>query len=377
MDPKRRLSNIDVLYISLVDKGANMKKIVFKSDSLPEAPPISKIVEILKTDVDKKMVYGIVYSPEETDSQGDVASESEIEKAAHGFMKYRRSGKIDKMHNMEPEQGFTAETWITREDDALFKTDAPEGSWAVGIKIENDETWGEIKKGEITGLSLMGSANTESLEKSQDSWLDNLMEKIGLKKGVFADKIKASKARRMMWDLTDAFSEGVREIFSDDFKGDKKKALMKMVEDIQEYFEEEFPGDLEKAGRKISGFNTKTIQTAIDALNNLLEATKVAKTEESEMTDEEIKQSIVDGVSEGLKKATGDLKKELNDKFDKAFATMQDTVTKHDKTLADLNKSNGSNQQHGQETDDEKKAALEKKGQWIDEAGKVRNHIFA
>jgi len=77
-----------------------MKSIVFKGDNLPEDTPVSKIVEILKTDVEKKTVYGIVYSPEETDSQGDISSESEIEKAAHSFMKYRRSGKIDKNHNM-------------------------------------------------------------------------------------------------------------------------------------------------------------------------------------------------------------------------------------------------------------------------------------
>jgi len=372
MDPKRRLSNIDVLYISLVDKGANMKKIVFKGDNLPEDPPISKIVEILKTDVEKKMVYGIVYSPEETDSQGDISSESEIEKAAHGFMKYRRSGKIDKNHNMEPEEGFTAESWITRENDALFKDDAPEGSWAVGIKIENDETWEEVKKEEITGLSLMGSANIEQLEKSQDSWLDNLIEKIGLKKGKFRDKILASKARRMVWDLTDAFQEGVNEIMSDSFKGDKKDALSKMVTEIQEYLEKEFPGDLAKAGRKISALNTKKIQNAIDALNNLLESAKLEKTEESAMTDED-KKTIADMITKGNE----DLKKDLNAQFDKTIGDLKDSVKKHDDTFAELAKSNGSSQVPGQETDEEKTARLEKSGQYEDKDGKVRTHVFA
>jgi hypothetical protein len=351
MDPKRRLSNIDVLYISLVDKGANMKKIVFKSDNLPEDPPISKIVEILKTDVDKKMVYGIVYSPEETDSQGDVASESEIEKAAHGFMKYRRSGKIDKMHNMEPEQGFTAETWITRENDALL-----------------------VKKEEITGLSLMGSANTEQLEKSQDSWLERLIKKIGLKKGTFAEKIKASQARRMMWDFTDAFSEAVREVFSDDFKGDKKEALLEIITEIQEYVEKEFPGELVKAGRVISTLNTKKIQDAIDALNNLLESAKVEKMEESEMTDED-KKIIADMITKGNE----DLKKDLNEQFDKTVGDIKDSVEKHEKTFVELSKSKGSEQQSGQETDDEKEAVeLEKQGKWKDkETGKIRTHVFA
>lgn len=317
MDPKRRLSNIDVLWLSLVDKGANMKKVVFKSDNLPEDPPISKIVEILKTDIDKKMVYGIVYSPEETDSQGDIAAESEIEKAAHGFMKYRRSGKIDKNHNMEPEQGFTAESWITRENDALFKDDAPEGSWAVGIKIENDETWGEVKKGEITGLSLMGNADTERLEKSES---DNF------------------------WRLF------------------KKKLGLE---------------DINKTGKTISALNTKTIQATIDALTNLLESAKLEKTEESEMTDEEIKK-LSGSISETVKKDVIEtVKKELNEKFDKSFNELKDTVTKHEKTFAELSKSNSSNQQEGQETDDAEKAELEKKGQYKDKDGKVRTHVFA
>ncbi len=315
MDPKRRLSNIDVLYISLVDKGANMKKIVFKSDNLPEDPPISKIVEILKTDVDKKMVYGIVYSPEETDSQGDITSESEIEKAAHGFMKYRRSGKIDKDHDMKPEQGFTAESWITRENDALFKDDAPEGSWGVGIKIENDETWEEIKKEEITGLSLMGSANTEQLEKSESGNIWKLIkEKLGLE-------------------------------------------------------------DIDKAGRKISGLNTKTIQSAIDALNNLLESAKLQKTEESEMSEEEIKK-LSDSIADTVKKDVIEtVKKELNEKFDKTFNDLSDTIKKHETTFTELKKSKGSEQNAGQETDEEA-AELAKKGQYKDKDGKVRNHIL-
>ncbi|MCK4822626.1 hypothetical protein KA005_43080 [bacterium] len=321
MDPKRRLSNIDVLYISLVDKGANMKKIVFKSDNLPEDPPISKIVEILKTDVDKKMVYGIVYSPEETDSQGDIASAEEIEKAAYGFMKYRRSGKIDKMHNMEPEEGFTAESWITRENDALFKDDSPEGSWAVGIKIEKAETWGEVKDKKLTSLSLMGSANTEQLEKSEsDNFWKLLKKKLGIE-------------------------------------------------------------DVDKAGRVISTLNTKKIQDAINALNNLLESAKVEKTEESEMTDEEIKTGIDDGLkdgfAEGLKKVSDDLKKEFNDKFDKVFNEIKDTVAKHETTFAHLEKSKGSTQQKGQETDDKEAAELAKRGQYKDKEGKVRTHVFA
>ena len=226
----------------------------------------------------------------------------------------------------------------------------------------------------------MGSASVEELEKSnsQDSWLINLIEKMGLKKGKFRDKILASKARRMVWDLTDAFQEGVHEIMADTFKGDKKDALSKMVTEIQEYLEKEFPGDLAKAGRKISALNTKKIQTAIDALNNLLESAKLEKTEESDMNEEQIKKLIADGVAEGVKKGNEELKKDLNAQLDKTIGDLKDSVKKHETTFAELEKSNGSNQQSGQETDEEKEAAeLEKSGKYKDpETGKIRNHAF-
>ena len=294
MEPKRRLSDIDVQFISLVDKGANMKRIILKSDDLPDHTSLSKTVEILKTDIKKHMVFGIVYSPEETDSQGDITSPEEIEKSAHGFMKNRRIGKIDKNHNTEAGEGFVAESWITKENDSLFANDAPVGSWAVGIKIEKDETWEEIEKGDIGGLSLMGTATIEEIAKAY-SWLENIFKRLGIKKGKFKDTMIASKARRMMWDITDAFSQGVNEIMSEKFKGDKKDALTKMVEELQDYIEKDFPGDLKdvaKAGRVISGSNAKKISDAISVLTQLLESSKLEKKEDS-MTDEE-KKALVD-----------------------------------------------------------------------------------
>jgi hypothetical protein len=41
-----------------------------------------------------------------------------------------------------------------------------EGSWAVGIKVEKEETWQLIKNGEITGLSMAGMAVVEEVTKS-------------------------------------------------------------------------------------------------------------------------------------------------------------------------------------------------------------------
>ena len=314
MEPKRRLSNIDVQFISLVDKGANMKRIILKSDDLPDNPSIVKSVEILKTDIEKRMVFGIVYSPEETDSQGDVATAEEIEKAAHAFMKNRRIGKIDKNHSTEAGEGFVAESWITKDNDSLFANDAPVGSWAVGIKIENDETWKEIKKGDIGGLSLMGTATIEHLEKSEEKNIWNLIkQKLGLE-------------------------------------------------------------DVAKAGRVISGANAKKISDAISVLTQLLENSKVERKEDS-MADEE-KQALIDEINKSIDEKFAALKKDLNEQFEPVVNKLTDDVKKNADILAQLKKSNGSQQQEGQETSDDEVAKLEKEGKYKDKEGVVRKHVF-
>jgi len=160
-----KLSDIDVQFISLVKKGANGKTILWKSDEADMDAPEFRQFPIAKINEDKRMVYGIVYSPGEVDSQDDTATADEIEKAAHNFLKQKRIDKVDADHDYDPDEGFVAESWLTKADDPMFPDD-PEGSWAVGIKIEDDETWELVKSGEYSGLSMAGSANREPVEKS-------------------------------------------------------------------------------------------------------------------------------------------------------------------------------------------------------------------
>jgi len=163
--PKRILKEIDIEFLSLVHKGANRKTIIYKSADYDENPVMEKFVELKKVDDDKRIVYAIVYSPGEVDAHGDTADAETIEKAAYNFMKRGITKNVDKGHDYKADEGFVAESWITKENDSLFP-DSPIGSWAVGIKVENDETWQQIKKGEITGLSLAGFARVEVIEKS-------------------------------------------------------------------------------------------------------------------------------------------------------------------------------------------------------------------
>lgn len=149
------LRNIVVEFISLVKKGANLRTVIYKS---ADESPMAWQVPIAKYDEEKGVVYGIVYAPDDTDSQGDHATAGEIEKASFAFMKSTNARQIDKNHSSNPEQAFVAESWIVKDHDSLFP-DENIGAWAVGIKLESDELKKQVKDGDIEGLSMAGTAD--------------------------------------------------------------------------------------------------------------------------------------------------------------------------------------------------------------------------
>ena len=174
----RRLQNINVEWISLVKKGANKRSVIFKSADGDLSAPELRIVPIAKIDEEKRKIYGIVYSPDDVDTQDEYAKAEDIEKAADSFMKDLRNDRVDKQHSEKPEPAFVAESWLIRKTDPLFP-DETEGAWAVGIKVEDEDLWKSAKDGEIGGLSMGGTADKiveKALSFDDASNLDGLFE---------------------------------------------------------------------------------------------------------------------------------------------------------------------------------------------------------
>lgn len=108
---------------------------------------------------EQHLVYGEVYAPNRPDSGGDYMTRDGIQKAAYKFMKHQRLDQVDTQHNNELVKGAViVESFIARKGDPDFI----EGSWVVGMHIDNDEMWGKIKKGEINGFSLEAMASTST-----------------------------------------------------------------------------------------------------------------------------------------------------------------------------------------------------------------------
>lgn len=175
------LKDINITHISLVKSGANQKQIIYKCSD--KDPLFTKNIEIKKSDDEKGVVYGIVYAPDSLDTDGEYTNADEILKAAYAFMKNKNTGNVDKDHSFEIEKAYVAESWILKENDAVFP-DEPVGSWAVAIQLEDEELKKAAKEGEIAGISMAGTATKED---------DESVSKADEKNFSFNDMVKTIK----------------------------------------------------------------------------------------------------------------------------------------------------------------------------------------
>ncbi len=266
-----RLHDIEVAVISLVNKGANKKRIIFKSQDLPDEPTLNRNIEIRKTVEDERMVYGIVYAPDEIDTDGHTASAEEIKKASENFMKAGRTTSIDKQHNYATDEGFVSENWITKEGDRQFPDD-PVGSWAVGIKVEKDETWDAVKSGEITGISLAGMAVMEDLTKIENpilKWLKSKFESENSKEVQGMDKVELIKAISEDEEVQTAVAELVKTAVEEAVKplSEKIGSLETANADLKSDMEKsntELKAEVEKISKETPGPVSKEDQDEVD-----------------------------------------------------------------------------------------------------------------
>ena len=113
-----------------------------------------KTVPIFKDDA-KQIVYGVVLTPGLRDSQNDVVSAQEIEKAAHQFLVDYR--KHDVQHNESPAGIETVESFIAPQNMEIAGEQVLKGSWVMATHISDRDVWQRVEKGEITGYSIGGS----------------------------------------------------------------------------------------------------------------------------------------------------------------------------------------------------------------------------
>lgn len=110
---------------------------------------------------DKRLVFAEVYAPNRPDSDGEFMTADGIEAMAYRFMRSMKLDNVDSYHDNDLVPGCcVVESFIARKGDPDFI----EGSWVVGMHVDNDDMWEKITKGEINGFSMEAMVNKETVE---------------------------------------------------------------------------------------------------------------------------------------------------------------------------------------------------------------------
>jgi hypothetical protein len=130
--------------------GIKLDEEKYKSDD-------TKVETLIKIagQLEKGIVYGVVYEPDSVDTQGDFASAEEIERAAHDFLP---NAVMNLNHSEDLQDVQVVESYIAPCDFFIGQNMIRKGSWVLVTKILDEDLKDAILKGEINAYSLEGTA---------------------------------------------------------------------------------------------------------------------------------------------------------------------------------------------------------------------------
>ena len=158
-----------VFAISLVDRPAIQENFIALSEHN---------IELKVVDEDKRILVGLALVPNKkiyrnvNGKEFNVFfSEQTIEKTNELFMRNLNLNSITSQHETKVSGVSVIESWIVEDEkndkSNLYNLNAVKGSWAVKMKVYNDEEWNKVKLGEYKGFSIEGIY--QGLDKLQAS----------------------------------------------------------------------------------------------------------------------------------------------------------------------------------------------------------------
>jgi hypothetical protein len=158
-----------VFAISLVDRPAIQEHFIALSEHN---------IELKVVDEDKRILVGLALVPNKkiyrnvNGKEFNVFfSEQTIEKTNELFMRNLNLNSITSQHETKVSGVSVIESWIVEDEkndkSNLYNLNAVKGSWAVKMKVYNDEEWNKVKLGEYKGFSIEGIY--QGLDKLQAS----------------------------------------------------------------------------------------------------------------------------------------------------------------------------------------------------------------
>jgi hypothetical protein len=177
--------NMGVYAVSLVSEPAIMVDFVALSKS--------NLLLARVEDGEKRMLYGPALIPNQPiiryDGNGDkyfiTYSKDTIEQTAQEFLKRNMHHNHTIQHEMPVNNLTVVESWVTtgaHDKSMNYGFDLPEGTWMIGVKVDDDKTWQAVKNGEVKGFSIEGwfapMSETDVTEKDLEKLLAELSKEL-------------------------------------------------------------------------------------------------------------------------------------------------------------------------------------------------------
>jgi hypothetical protein len=177
--------NMGVYAVSLVSEPAIMVDFV----ALSKANLLLARVE----DGEKRMLYGPALIPDlpivRYDGNGEkyfiTYSKETIEQTSQEFLKRNLHHNHTIQHQIPVNNLTVVESWVTtgaHDKSMNYGFELPEGTWMIGVKVDDDNTWQAVKNGEVKGFSIEGwfapMSETDVTEKDLEKLLAELAEQL-------------------------------------------------------------------------------------------------------------------------------------------------------------------------------------------------------
>lgn len=143
------------------DEGWKWARGILEAKTAPAAKSFAVVADVVKSDDDQQVVYGWASIVEVNgspviDSEGDVISIEDLERAALDYVEQSRMASIN-------HTGLNVGTLIesivfTKEKQASLGIDLGKVGWWVGFRIHDPVIWARVKSGELKSFSIGGRA---------------------------------------------------------------------------------------------------------------------------------------------------------------------------------------------------------------------------
>lgn len=175
--------------ISLVESPA------IESDFVALAKEEEEKQQVFLESDEKHMVYGAALIPDKDIYRNNGEQEfyinftkESIERMSQDFMKEYRQYEVKTDHDDIANEVCVVESWLVsdsyKDKSNALGINVPEGTWMVGMKVNNIETWERIKAGELKGFSVESMISLEEFSKQNN---DNMNIETN---DMFWDKLK-------------------------------------------------------------------------------------------------------------------------------------------------------------------------------------------